>query len=406
MTDFDLDFVRQQFPAFADPEMAGWAFFENAAGSFPCAQVLARLEHFYRHTKVQPYAPYPLAEAAGAAMDEAKMRLAGCLNIGLDELHIGPSTSQNTYVLAQAVAETFDGGEIVVTDQDHEANSGVWRRLAARGFTIREWHVDSETGHLDPAALAGLLSERTRVVAFPHASNIVAEINPVAEICEAVRQCGAVSVVDGVSYAPHGLPDVEGLGADIYLFSTYKTFGPHQGIMAVRRAVCERLANQGHWFNASTPTARLTPAGPDHAQIAALGGMVDYLEAFADRHGIAGTLTERARAVHARWRAREAELAAPMLEMVAARNDIRLIGPSDPDRRAPTVALAHDRPGEDLAADLAGHRIMTCGGAFYADRCVKAIGVDPAHGVLRLSFLHYTAPEEVAQAMDALDRVL
>lgn len=406
MTDFDLDFIRAQFPAFSDPGLVGWAFFENAGGSYPCRQVIDRLTRFYTSTKVQPYAPYPASEAAGETMDDARRRLAACLNIGGDELHIGPSTSQNTYVLAQAVAATFDGGEIVVTDQDHEANSGVWRRLAERGFTVREWRQDPETGHLDPADLDGLLSDRTRIVAFPHASNIVAEINPVAEICAKVRQAGAISVVDGVSYAPHGLPDIGALGADVYLFSAYKTFGPHQGVMAVRREVTEWLAHQGHGFNAGERVLRLTPAGPDHAQVAALGGMVDYVEAVAAHHGIGGDLAAQARGVHSLSRAREAVLAAPLLDFLKGRNDARLLGPADPELRAPTVAIAHARPGADLAAELAEDRIMAGGGDFYAVRCLSALGVEPDHGALRVSFLHYTAPEEIERLIGALDRVL
>ncbi len=95
-----------------------------------------------------------------------------------------------------------------------------------------------------------LADGRVRLVCFPHCSNVVAEINPVAEIVAMAHAAGAVACVDGVSYAPHGLPDVGALGADIYLFSAYKVYGPHQGIMVIRRALGERLPNQGHWFNA------------------------------------------------------------------------------------------------------------------------------------------------------------
>lgn len=408
MPELDLDFARSQFPAFSEPTLQGWAFFENAGGSYPAAATIRRLTEFYTQTKVQPYAPYPASQRGGAAMDAARTRLAACLNVAEDEVHFGPSTSQNTYVLAQAVAAGLKpGDEIVVTNQDHEANSGAWRRLADRGAVIREWQVDPDTGHLDPALLEGLLSDRTRVVAFPHASNIVAEINPVAAIAARVRAAGAISVVDGVSYAPHGLPDVAALGADIYLFSSYKTYGPHQGVMTVRRAVADSLANQGHTFNAGYVTKRLTPAGPDHAQIAALGGIADYLDALHERHFAddGGTQARGAR-VHDLMRAQEVALAAPLLDYVRGRNDLRLLGPSDPELRAPTIALAHARPGAELAEALAAHRVMAGGGDFYAVRVLQAMGVDPGHGVLRLSFLHYTSPAEVDQAIRALDAVL
>ena len=132
MRALDLPWVRSQFPAFAEPSLAGQAFFENAGGSFPCAPVLDRLTRFYRSRKVQPYGPYAASRLAGEEMDEARSRLAALLGVDPDELSFGPSTSQNTYVLAQAFRGLLSEGDaIVVTDQDHEANSGVWRRLAA-----------------------------------------------------------------------------------------------------------------------------------------------------------------------------------------------------------------------------------------------------------------------------------
>ncbi|HUF87703.1 MAG TPA: aminotransferase class V-fold PLP-dependent enzyme [Thermohalobaculum sp.] len=408
MTELDLAFVRSQFPAFAEPTLEGWGFFENAGGSYPCKQVVRRLTEFYTRTKVQPYAPYPASRRAGALMDEAYLRLATCLDVADDEVHFGPSTSQNTYVLAHALRPLWaEGDEIVVTEQDHEANSGAWRRLEATGLTLREWKVDPDTGHLDPAGLDALLTDRTRLVALPHASNIVGEINPVAEIAAKARAAGAITVVDGVSYAPHGLPDIEELGTDVYLFSSYKTYGPHQGVMAVRRALAERAENQGHYFNADDLRKRLTPAGPDHAQIAALAGLADYIDALYSHHFTTNLAADgRARRVHDLMRDHEIARMRPLLEYLKGRGDIRLIGPTRPEDRAPTFSIAHKRPGEELARDLAEHRIMAGGGSFYANRLVEALGIDPAHGVLRVSFVHYTSPEEIDRLIRALDAVL
>ncbi|MGL5008491.1 MAG: aminotransferase class V-fold PLP-dependent enzyme, partial [Paracoccaceae bacterium] len=229
MAELDLGFVRGQFPAFADADLAGQAHFENAGGSYPCRQVVERLHRFYTSRKVQPYHPFAVSELGGAEMDEARARLAAMMGVAGDEVSFGPSTSTNTYVLAQALRQHMAGqGAIVVTNQDHEANSGVWRRLAADGVEVREWCIDPQTGLLDVADLAGLLADgQVRLVAFPHCSNIVAAINDVAAISAACRAAGAWSVVDGVSYAPHGFPDIPALGCDVYLFSTYKTYGPH-----------------------------------------------------------------------------------------------------------------------------------------------------------------------------------
>lgn len=410
MPSLDTDFVRAQFPAFAVPALQGQAFFENAGGSYTCAQVIARLTRFYHERKVQPYAPYEASRLGGAEMDEARARLAAMMGVEGDEVSFGPSTSANTYVLAQAVRQWLAGaGAIVVTNQDHEANTGVWRRLADDGIEVREWRIDPQTGHLDPAALAPLLADgKVRLVAFPHCSNVVGEINPVAEICAMARAAGAYTCVDGVSYAPHGFPDMPTLGADIYLFSAYKTYGPHQGIMVIRRDCGMTLPNQGHHFNGDTLWKRFTPAGPDHAQVAACAGMADYVDALFAHHFPGQGAEPRARnaAVHDLMRAQERMLTQPLLDYLAARNDLRLIGPRRAENRAPTIAVALDRAAEPVAAALAPHGIMAGGGNFYAVRPLAALGVDAEAGVLRLSFVHYTSAAEVDRLISALDRVL
>ncbi|HEX5784237.1 MAG TPA: aminotransferase class V-fold PLP-dependent enzyme, partial [Burkholderiaceae bacterium] len=143
----DTEFVRQQFPAFQEPSLAGQAFFDNAGGSYACQQVINRLTRYYRETKLQPYGVHPASQAAGQAMDSAHERLAAYLGVRPEEVHLGPSTSQNTYVLAQAFAQRLQpGDEIIVTNQDHEANSGVWRRLARQGIVVKEWTMDPTTG--------------------------------------------------------------------------------------------------------------------------------------------------------------------------------------------------------------------------------------------------------------------
>lgn len=409
MTSLPLDpaRIRALFPAFSEPSLQGQAFFENAGGSYTAQAVLDRLDHYYRRTKVQPYGIYPASIEAGQAMDLAYARMAEAFNVSPDWIHFGPSSSANTYVLANAFAGWLNPGDaIIVTDQDHEANTGAWRRLAAHGIEVREWQVDRQTGRLSLAGLDALLDEKVRLVAAPHCSNVAGEINPVAEIATRAHAVGAVLAVDGVSYAPHGIPDLQALGADIYFFSAYKVYGPHQGILAVRPELAAALPNQGHFFNEGKPRYRLTPAGPDHAQIAASAGIADYLEQVAE---IAGPSTEGAnpfRRAHTAMRAQEVALATPLLDYLRNRNDVRLIGPDDPDLRAPTIALHHAEPGIEIAKRLANHGIMASGGNFYAWRLLQALGIDPQHGVLRLSFVHYTTPEEIQQLIKALDAEL
>ena len=406
----DIDWVRSQFPAFSAAPLQGQAFFENAGGSYTCQQVVDRLTRYYTERKVQPYAPYEASRLAGEEMDEARRRIAAMLGVKTHELSFGPSTSQNTYVLANAVRRWLKPGEaIVVTNQDHEANSGVWRRLAEEGIEVREWQIDTETGSLDPERLSELLADgAVRLVCFPHCSNVVAEINDVQAITAHAHAAGAFVVVDGVSYAPHGFPNVGDLGCDVYLFSAYKTYGPHQGIMVIREGFGAELPNQGHYFNGGSLYKRFTPAGPDHAQIAASAGMADYFEALSAHHGGPAKGAAAGGFAHELMRAHEVKLLQPLLDYLAAKNSVRLLGPREASRRAPTVAVALDgnREAEATAAALAAYGIMAGGGDFYAVRPLSALGVDLEKGVLRMSFVHYTSEDEIGKLINAIDGVL
>lgn len=410
MTILDANFVRSRFPAFSETSLQGFSHFENAGGSFACGQMIDLLHRYYRETKVQPYYGFEPSNSAGRQMTRARERMATWLNVATDEVHFGPSTSQNTYVVAQALRQHLKAGdEIIVTNQDHEANIGAWRRLEAEGMVIREWQVDPETAELEAAGLDRLLNERTRMVAFTHCSNIVGSMHPVREWTDKIHAAGALAIVDGVSYAGHGLPDVDALGADIYLFSLYKVFGPHLGVMVMRKAVNEQLPNQGHFFKADHPTDRFTPAGPDHAQIASVNGVIDYFEAVYSHHfgeeEIAATRkTSRVRALFQHTERRNLK---PLLDFLSQHKGVRLIGKAITKNRAPTVSFTVDgRDPADIAAQLAKQKIGIGKGHFYAYRLMQALGIPAERGVARLSFVHYTKKEEVERLMEALDRIL
>lgn len=412
----DLDFVRSQFPAFALPEMQGQAFFENAGGSFACHQTIDAMHRYYTETKVQPYAGYAQSASAGEQMDASHASWAEALGVTADEISFGPSTSQNTYVLAHAFGELLGpGDEIVVTNQDHEANTGAVRRMAERvGATIKEWRIDQTTGLLDLDALAPLLTDRTRLLTFPHCSNIVGQENDATAITAMAHAVGARVIVDGVSFAPHTIPDVGAIGCDVYLFSLYKTYSVHQGLMAIRRSLIDELPNQGHGFNAHLPHKRFTPAGPDHAQIAAAGAVLDYVTATDKHHrpdAPDGNLRDACEFVSGLWRDHEDSLVVPVLDHLTSDSRVRLLGPPSldvaPGHRCPTVAF---NP-LGLEPDVVAHRltqngIMCSAGNFYAGRVLEGLDVDPTRGIVRVSWVHYTSPEDIDRLIGALDSAL
>lgn len=411
----DVDYARSQFPAFGSPKLQDWRFFENAGGSYACRQTIDALAEYYTEMKVQPLGRYPASAEAGQRMERSHERWAEALGVQPNEVHFGPSTSMNTYVLAKAFAEILGpGDEVIVTNQDHEANTGAVRRAAdSVGATTHEWRVDASTGLLDPEVFGSLLNSRTRLVSIPHASNIVGIENDVHLLTAMAHESGARIIVDGVSFAPHSLANVAELNPDVYLFSLYKTYSVHQGLMVVRNGLIDELPNQGHYFNAALAGKRLTPAGPDHAQIASAGAVLDYIEALSQRHGESThSLRQSVSSVSRLWRDHETRLLGPLLAQLRANSQVRLIGPdrvdeSDRLHRCPTVAFAPlNRDPAEVVDELAKRHIMAASGHFYARRLVEAAGLDAESGVVRVSFVHYTTMEDVHALGSALEEIL
>lgn len=408
-SEFDVDFVRSLFP----PQCWDWAFFENAGGSYVPNSVINRMNAYMTETQVQPGARYPASAKAQDRMDRGRTLMAAMIGADGDEVSISPSTSFNVYVLANALRPLWrDGDEIIVADQNHEANAGPWHRLAERGIVVREWKVDPLTGSLDAADLDALLNDRTRLVAFPHVSNLVGEINDVAAITRKVHGAGALVCIDAVAYAPHRAIDVKAWDVDFYLFSFYKIFGVHMGCLYGKRDHLVKARGQYHFFiDEDRTTYKLNPAGPQHEMIASLSGIADYFDAVYARHfdAPANSLHERARACFELAAAHEEALSARFLDFLTSRPSIRLIGGALPDRshRVPTFAFSVEgRKSADIPALLEPHKVAVGSGHFYAYRLTQALGYDPEDGVVRASMVQYNTLEEVDRLIKALDAAI
>ena len=136
-------------------------------------------------------------------------------------------------------------------------------------------------------------------------------------------------------------------------------------------------------------------------------GMADYIDALYDHHFTnKGTPAERNQSVHDLMRGQEILLLQPLLEYLAEKNSIRLLGPRQANKKAPTVAMVTADDPDAIAGKLADYNVMASGGDFYANRCIEGQGESAEKGVLRVSFVHYTEKAEIDQLIDALDRVL
>ena len=411
MPKLDIDYVREQFPAFEDPLSSKWSFFENAGGSYVPSNVIERLNHFMTSTKVQPYAEFDTSAIAGDNMDKATNSFAEMINAGNDEIIIGGSTTMNMYVLSNAIKSLLKpGDEVIVTNQDHEANVGAWRRLADHGMVIKEWQINSDTAELKIDELKELLSEKTKIVAVTHCSNIVGSINDLKSIAKLVHQYDAYIVGDGVSYAPHGFPDVKDLDVDFYAFSLYKTYGPHLGLLYGKKEILNQLPNQNHEFLEGDVPYTLNPGGPNHEELSCLVGVYDYFINLFEHHfpGENPSIREKITKVNELIADHEKEIANPLLDYLSSRSDIRLIGRNKiiNKDRAPTIAFTmNNKSSKDLSSELVKHGIATRNDNFYAWRCLMALGIDVDDGVVRTSMVHYNSHEDVEKLINALKQI-
>lgn len=407
----DVDFVRTQFPAFRREPTGDWAFFENAGGAYACGPVIEKLDTYMTEYKVQPYGASEMSRRAGVAMDSGYDAIAALLDTKSDNLTLGPSTTANLYVLANALRPGLaPGDEVVVTNQDHEANIGCWRRLDEFGVVIREWEVDRD-GELRVSDLEKLVGEKTRIVCFTLSSNIIGTQNPVDQIVAVAKKHGALVVGDAVSYAPHWIPAVEDTGLDFFLFSAYKTFATHVGVMWGSDDALARTKAQGHYFNEAKPHYRLNPAGPQHGEIAALSGIKEYIDTLYAHHFDAAeeNTHRRAAAVFELIREHETQLTQRLLSAVEALPGLDVVGRGSDtmSNRSSVVSIRSERiPVSNLVKRLADRKIATGHGHFYAVRLLEALGLEIEEGVLRVSMVHYNTREEVDRLASALAEII
>ena len=421
MTKLDLAFVRSQFPALEDGE----CFFDNGGGSQILRPVLDRLQAFLVGSNVQLGATYATSGVATERLAQAHRAVAGLINAtDPDEVIMGPSTTALLSTLARSLAHVIKpGDEVIVTDGDHEANIAPWVELEQAGALIRFWHVDSSSGELDIESFGSLLSDRTRFVAMTHASNILGSINPVRRVADMVHEAGAWLCVDGVGFAPHRAVDVQALDADFYVFSFYKTFGPHHAVLYGRRHLLETLPGQGFYFipEGDVPYKH-QPGNVNYELSYSLLGLLDYLEQLAGvektaKGGAASGVDDWTRTWHHGPVAQafdqislhEERLSESLLAFLRRKSGVRVIGSPRADRaeRVSIISFVSDRmSSKDIVESVDQHGIGIRYGHFYSARLIGALGLSTDDGVVRVSMVHYNTLEEVADLIAILDPLL
>jgi cysteine desulfurase family protein (TIGR01976 family) len=400
----DLAFVRSQFPALAD----GFAYFDNAGGSLVLRNVAERVSEYLLTTSVQTGASYEHSQRATSRLMEARAKIARLLGAErAEEIVLGSSTT----VLAQFLSRAMESGlkhgdEIVVTNFDHESNIGPWRALEKLGIVIKEWSIDRESFEINLDDLDRLMTERTRLVAVTHASNILGTINPIKEIARRVHERGAEIVVDAVAYAPHRAVNVRDLDVDYYIFSFYKTYGPHFAVMYGKYENLLELDGLYHYFYSREKVPmKLEPGNTNYELAWGSAGIVDYIDA------LGGSTGDRAAIDRAfdKIASHETFLGEKLLAYLRDRNDVKIVGRRDSatEHRVPTVAFKVDgRDSAEIVRSTEADRIGIRFGDFHSRRLIEHLGLADGNGVVRVSMVHYNTPEEVDRLIASLDRAL
>ncbi len=395
--------ARSRFPGLEGPDV----LLDNAGGSQVPRAVADRVHDYLLHSYVQLGADYATSKRAVATVDAAREFARRVVNAGdRGDVVFAPSTSVACAMLADCHARALVPGrdEVVVCDAGHEANIGPWVRLADRGHRVRHWVPDAD-GSLRIGDLDALLSERTRLVAMHHVSNLLGRIEDIRTVADRAHAVGARLCLDGVAFAPHRSVDVQALGADFYVFSTYKVYGPHMAVLFGTHEAFAELVGPNHFFVPEHEVPyRFELGGPNHESCAAWLGVADYL---AEVAGVAANGLDRAAIERAfdRFRAWEQRPMERLVGWLSARADVRIFGPAtaDPDVRVPTVSFVHARrKSRSIAQALNAKGLGVRYGHFYAHRLTTALGLVPDDGVVRTSLVHYNTENEVDRLIEAM----
>jgi cysteine desulfurase/selenocysteine lyase len=411
LTALDVEAVRADFPILGRSVRGGHPliYLDSGATSHKPRQVLDAEHDFYTmHNAGVHRGAHLLAEEATDLYEGARVRVADFIGADPGEVIFTKSATEGLNLVAYAMSNAATAGpesarfrvgpgdEILITEMEHHANLVPWQQLCLRtGATLRWFGVTPE-GRLDLSNIDELITDRTRLVAVTHQSNVTGVIPPVTEIARRAHERGALVVVDGAQSAPHQVVDVAALGADFYAFSSHKMVGPSGiGVLWGRRELLEAMppyVTGGSMIEvvrmeASTflpPPERFEAGVPPAAQAVGLAAACDYLDGL----GMANVV------------AHEEALTAHALEAITAIPGVRVLGPLSTEDRGGAVAFeVDDIHPHDVGQVLDELGIAVRTGHHCAWPLHRALGVQAS---TRASFYLYNTHDEVDTLADGI----
>ena len=415
---FDHFIIREQFPSLNRPVV----FFDNPGGTQIARKSLERIVAYLTLHNANHDGVFTTSRESDAILDEAHVAMADFLNAKRpEEIIFGNNMTTLTLHISRSISRSWKAGdEIVVTRLDHDANITPWVLAAQdRGVSVRHVDFHPEDGTLNLDEMKDALQGKPRLVAVGYASNALGTINPVKKVIEMAHAAGALAYVDAVQYAAHGPIDVQDLGCDFLVCSSYKFFGPHAGILYGRYELLEELMAYKVRPASNSLPYKFETGTQNHEGIAGVLGAVEYLEWLGANFGeqqheqyakhFQGRRLRLKQAMST-IRAYEYEISRAMLEVLEETPGLTLYGLRDERRleqRVPTFSFTlkgwHPR---QLSDRLGQERIFTWDGNYYALAVTERLGLEDKGGMLRVGPVHYNTLEEVTRLGQVLGKIV
>ncbi|PTE12336.1 cysteine desulfurase-like protein [Mesorhizobium helmanticense] len=411
---FPIEAVRERFPALSLTDKGRRRIYlDNPAGTQVPQAVADAVARCLLTTNANLGGFFETTVAAQAVVDAAHAAMADFLGAASpEEIIIGANMTTLTYHMSRTLGRTMKpGDEIILTRMDHEGNVSPWLQLAEDlGLVVRWLPFDEQSWQVEEAALAGLITNRTRLVALNYASNLTGSINRVKALTRIAKQAGALVYVDAVQFAPHGLIDVQDLGCDFLICSAYKFFGPHMGILWGCRAVIDALQPYKCRCSSNGLPERFELGTPQIELMAGLSAAVDY---FAELGAAAGEGGSRRRKIARAFElsiAYENPLAQRLIDGLSDISGLAIHGITDSARlgeRVPTVSFSVDgMDPETIARQMNAENIFLWSGHNYAWEIVQQLGIPAEQGVVRIGIAHYNTAAEIDETLESVHRVI
>ncbi|TRC80851.1 cysteine desulfurase-like protein [Mesorhizobium sp. WSM4307] len=414
MADFSIEAVRGQFPALSLTDKGRRRIYlDNPAGTQVPQAVADAVSRCLLTTNANLGGYFETTIAAQSVVDEAHQAMADFLGAASpEEIIIGANMTTLTYHMSRTLGRTLKpGDEIILTRMDHEGNVSPWLQLAEDlGLVVRWLPFDEKSWQVEGEALAGLLSDKTRLVALNYASNLTGSINRVRSLTAIAKRAGALVYVDAVQFAPHGLIDVQELGCDFLICSAYKFFGPHMGVLWGRREIINDLKPYKCRCSSNGLPERFELGTPQIELMAGLTAAVDYFAGLGAAAGVSGSRRQKIARAFEVSIAYENPLAERLIDGLSDIPGLTIHGITDRKRladRVPTVSFTVEGiVPETIVRQMNAENIFLWSGHNYAWEIVRQLGIPAEQGVVRIGIAHYNTGAEIEETLESVHRVI